>query len=1241
MERAQNKAARLIQIENLLLAYPDGLTQAEIGRRLQVDRATINRYIVDLPKHIYIDDDGRLKLDRTADLINVRLNLHETLAVHLASRLLATRMDKQNPHAAAALRKLGNAMERWAPRISRHVYQSAAMIDEAGQKQDPRYLEVLEKLTLAWAEQRKVQIWHRSETAGAVFEYTFSPYFIEPYAVGQTTHLIGWSELAFDKVNATPGKLRTLKVERIERVSITREAYTIPDSFDPRVLLSDAWGVWYTESEPAEVVLKFHPRVAHRLQETRWHRSEVETELPDGSLLWQAKVSEPQEMIPWVRGWGADCEVLEPESLRKALEKEARRLARLYGVMELENIPQYFHLWAKTDKEHGSDKLHPLIYHMLDVGESTLALWQYALSERTRQTFADWLGLDIELAGHQLAFWAALHDLGKAAPGFQRKYSACMPKLKEIGFVFPNELHTPAPHGILSAWALKELLPPETGLSAQDAKQIAFALGGHHGAWPTNDRLQSPALQSSDKGSGLWDIARKELLLTLKEIYQPVKAIQLPQEGDKQADLNAFLTLFSGLVSVADWIGSMVEHFPLEDEYMQPANYASRARQQAKDALEKLGWLGWQADGNLLSFAAMFPQTPTPREIQAQTIESASNLDLPALVILEAPTGIGKTEAALYLADTWLQTSKGKGIYIAMPTQATSNQMFGRVVEFLEKRYPGQTINTHLVHGAALLEETDEKTPELFDVSREDKADDGTVKAETWFLPRKRTLLAPFGVGTVDQALMSVLQTNHFFVRMFGLAQKVVVFDEVHAYDTYMSTLFQRLLRWLRSIGTSVILLSATLPNKTRQELVGAWLGADDFILPETDYPRLTIASAEKANVIPLPAPESRALQLAWVAPSPEKLAEHLTEKLREGGCAAVICNRVQRAQEVYAALKDAGIVEAENLILFHARFPFQWRKDIEDRVLDLFSKNGQRPKKAIVVATQVIEQSLDLDFDYMLTDLAPVDLLLQRAGRLHRHAQNQSSRPVGLANPVMAIGLPEMRDNLPQFGLDARIYELSTLLRTWHILHSLHAVTLPDQTSGLIESVYGNERADADLEPVFLKALQKADETARIGQSKEIHQAKQRLVAMPEDEDYLTDRNEGLEEDNPDVNDAFRALTRLADPSVAIICLHETVQGIALEPDGSNAPIDIKKRPNLQLAKKMLRHAVSIQRRDVVNHLLKYVHPTADWRKSAAVRYHYSVIFDQNGECHLDGADFILKLTRELGLQVIKKEAA
>ena len=321
--RATTKAERLLQIEALLLAHPNGLTQTELANRLQVHRSTIHRSLPDLDRFaVYETDDGRLAIDRDHYLANVRLTLHETMALHLAARLMATRTDKHNPHAASALRKLGCAVERLAPRLAQHILASADVMDDQSRRQDPVYLHVLETLTRAWAEGHVVHLWHRMPD-GRVYEYDFAPYFIEPYAVGQTMHTIGWRE--------PPGALRTFKLERIQRIEELNRPYEIPDSFDPREILANAWGIWYTEREPVEIVLRFHPRVAHRVRETQWHQSERVEEQEDGSLIWRAHVAEPQEMLPWVRGWGADVEALAPQELRETLMGEARRLAEQYS----------------------------------------------------------------------------------------------------------------------------------------------------------------------------------------------------------------------------------------------------------------------------------------------------------------------------------------------------------------------------------------------------------------------------------------------------------------------------------------------------------------------------------------------------------------------------------------------------------------------------------------------------------------------------------------------------------------------------------------------------------------------------------------------------------------------------------------------------------------------------------------------------------------------------------------------
>jgi CRISPR-associated endonuclease/helicase Cas3 len=333
--RAFSKVERLTQIEALLLAHPEGLTQAEIARRLGVHRSTVLRYLPDLEKRcaVYETEDGRLAIDRGQYLTHLRPTLHEAMALFLAARMMATRTDRHNPHAASAVRKLALALERLAPFISQHMLQAAdEMDDPARRRDDPVYLEVLETLTLAWAERRKVRVWHQHEATGRVHEYVLAPYFVEPYPVGQTAHAIGFRE--------PPGAVRTFKIERIRRIQRLPETYEIPADFDPRRLLEDAWGIWYTDEEPREVVLKFHPRVAQRVRETRWHRSEQVEEQTDGSLLWRARVAEVQEMLPWIRGWGADCEVLQPKELREQMMGEARRMAQMYGWSVASALPE-------------------------------------------------------------------------------------------------------------------------------------------------------------------------------------------------------------------------------------------------------------------------------------------------------------------------------------------------------------------------------------------------------------------------------------------------------------------------------------------------------------------------------------------------------------------------------------------------------------------------------------------------------------------------------------------------------------------------------------------------------------------------------------------------------------------------------------------------------------------------------------------------------------------------------------
>ena len=259
MEPQANKARRLAEIEQLLLRHKDGLTIPEIARKIGVNRSTVWHYYEDgdLPlAHYQKGADGRIRLDPDRLHFNIKLDMDEALALYLAVRLFSTRMDKHNPAAAAAIRKISTALEKVAPPISAAIAKSADQADGDTQLFDPQFIEVLKTIARAWAQGRKMHIVYTKDEGES--EYVFSPYFLEPYAIGQTVYVIG-------RVDRN-GALRTFKVERIRQADLLAENYTIPEDFDAAAYLADAWGIWTSDGEPVEVKLRFSPRVARRVK---------------------------------------------------------------------------------------------------------------------------------------------------------------------------------------------------------------------------------------------------------------------------------------------------------------------------------------------------------------------------------------------------------------------------------------------------------------------------------------------------------------------------------------------------------------------------------------------------------------------------------------------------------------------------------------------------------------------------------------------------------------------------------------------------------------------------------------------------------------------------------------------------------------------------------------------------------------------------------------------------------------
>lgn len=925
------------------------------------------------------------------------------------------------------------------------------------------------------------------------------------------------------------------------------------------------------------------------------------------------------------------------------------------GYNVLMNKDTLLRLWGKTDKKK-PDNYHPMLFHLLDVGHVMQRLWPTALSPGSRQRLAQALGLAEEDAARLIVLLAAQHDLGKAS-AFQYKDAGLWRALNQAGLTIGSPKDQP--HGYVSAKALPGLAQKGIGgwkASKDDvARGLAKITGGHHGTFPTSADLHIGPLTLGDAA---WDAARAALLRELVDALFPDANLQetpiacsLPELTDA-----ALVPLLGGLISVADWVGSS-RHFP-PTGWMTLEEYLPLSRARADAALADFGWSATPQFAPPAAFGHIFRDREgkplVPNAMQQKVVEWATAAREPYLLIIETAMGSGKTEAALYAADHALSINLGRGFYVALPTQATGNAMFKRVEGYLKTRGHGGPLNLQLVHAGALLSEDFEALRQAADAlndaaiyddvadpgaSMEAQGQAGRVIAEGWFTSRKRPLLATFGVGTIDQSLLGILQTRHWFVRLLGLAGKVVVFDEVHAYDVYMSTLLGRLLAWLRALDCTVILLSATLPASARNELLTAWQGGSPPLPPDVAYPRLTLCRADappEAVTVADPKAAPQEAALGWIDPDWASVLRRMRTDLPDGGCALLLCNTVTRAQDAFRALSLTLKQEGWEVKLFHARTPAAWRQERERWVLDTFGKDStqdRRDKKILLIATQVVEQSLDLDFDWIASEMAPGDLLLQRLGRLWRHL----GRWRAVAAPRFVILCGQGADGFPIFPDYAElIYDRYVLLRSWLAVNA-HGETLalPAAIDPLVQEVYRAELPEG-LSPAWVESLQKSLDDLRRKQQDAQNAAQTNAQPAPEEGlEAIFDLGSTLdhvrknlrEDDDPRTHETMRAATRLGDPSVGVICLGTDEGGQSL------ATLSASK-PDLDAARTLLGFGLSLSHRGLY-HLLAEQDAPKPWRGSALLRYHRALEFDQGRKTL---GVYVLRLNRDEGL-VIEKQ--
>lgn len=766
----------------------------------------------------------------------------------------------------------------------------------------------------------------------------------------------------------------------------------------------------------------------------------------------------------------------------------------------------YYRYWGKAKPEGESGPAYHLLpYHCLDVA----AVGYYLLDpeqDRCRQ-LARQLQVEPEWLRDFFVFCLVLHDLGKFARAFQGLKENMSDDLVQAN----PRMRYDQRHDSLGFWlwirstaqGIVENLSI-TDFSAKEMQTLCKYMEpwleivtGHHGQPPIKQarRIEDYFLPE-DKQAALEFVQESFSLLLDSFDFQPLLDKALKKR------LQAASWQLAGVAVLADWLGSNRDYFEYSDSRMPLEKYW---RQIALPNAEKAMWaLPEQTeihDFSDIKHLFGFIDEPTP--LQRYAIEVVLSQS-PQLFILEDVTGAGKTEAALVLAQCLMGAGLANGIYIALPTMATANAMYQRLGKVYRKFYrTNNNPSLILAHGARDLSTNFKQSVILPDQPLQDddylkgqseaeQEQTATAFCNAWLADsRKKALLADIGVGTLDQALLAVLPARHQSLRLLGLSHKILLVDEVHAYDSYMQKLLGTLLEAHARQGGSVILLSATLPQTMREELVKAFhqgLDTDAPDLLSTDYPLATHTPTEKEIEKSLDTREEvkRKVRVERLA-SETAVLQRIQIAVDAGQCVCWIRNTVKEARRSYQDLLDQEL-RSTQLSLFHSRFAMCDRQRIEDQTLNWFGKDSTAAdrKGRVLIATQVVEQSLDLDFDVLISDLAPIDLIIQRAGRLQRHvrdAQGNRLKEKGAKDQrgtaVLYLYSPEPLANVgedwlkPDHAGTLAVYRhAGQLWLTAKKLLEAPAFAMPEDARKLIEGVYsGNESYPESLDNISWNA--------------------------------------------------------------------------------------------------------------------------------------------------------------------------
>ena len=757
---------------------------------------------------------------------------------------------------------------------------------------------------------------------------------------------------------------------------------------------------------------------------------------------------------------------------------------------DVDAIKSFYRYWGKARPSAGSEaKCHLLPYHCLDVAAVGRVFLERAAG--LRRWLCSAMATDEETMLSWVSFWLALHDLGKFSDAFQDQCPDAVAALRgqpsnpirpysirhdTLGMVFWSQ-------SLMDRVIDDEWFGPRTDDYQDGLHAWMRAVTGHHGQPPVADAGIAWTHHFSKQADAL---AIDEFCRVVRDLFLPAAVAELPtamSPAEFERNSKALSWWVAGLAVLADWIGSNTDFFPYRADADQPLSmddYWQAALGKAATALDCVGVLPI-GKREPMTFADIFPGIHQPSPLQAWAASVALSAE-PQIHLLEDVTGAGKTEAAVMLTHRLMSSGHADGFYIALPTMATANAMYGRIAKVYAMLFDGDP-SLVLAHGQRNLVEAFASSVLIPGAAEDDarQADEtATARCTSWLADhQKRALLAPAGVGTIDQALAAILHSKHQSLRLLGLARKVLLIDEVHACDAYMQALLERLLEFHALAGGSAILLSATLPVHMKQSLLSAFARGRSCRLSacpnEPAYPLVTTWNSDTPTTIEQAAIDTRdavrrTLTTRYCHDEADAVAA-ISAALSRGECACWMRNTVADALAAHAHFRDA--VAPDKLILFHARFALGDRLAIETRVHDHFGPNSTPALRAgrLVIATQVAEQSLDADWDFLVSDLAPIDRVVQRAGRLRRHARDQhGARLLDPAakdqrgQPCLWVLGPAWSD-APEpgwfkkaFAKAAAVYpDHAQLWRTAQLLRD-GQFSMPDDARRLIETVFAED---------------------------------------------------------------------------------------------------------------------------------------------------------------------------------------